>query len=280
MSTSKNTFENPQVESNSIEVLSMKLLQTTEQLTKANKELSEKHKALAESERQRKEMLANISHDLRAPITAIRSSLDLLSSYDDLPAEEVKSAVGLINRRVATLESLIQDMYFLFCVEDDTRSFSLETVELVPFLESYFYDAIVDSRYDNHDMQLDIPMDLSGRITIDIQKTIRVLDNLFTNAAKYSGEGSTITLCAKTSGDLAIISVSDTGVGIPSDALAHIFDRTYTVSSSRSPGSTTGSGLGLAIVKAVIEKQNGTVRCESEINKGSSFIIELPLVAD
>lgn len=280
MSTSKNTFENPQVESNSIEVLSMKLLQATDQLTKANKELSEKHKALAESERQRKEMLANISHDLRAPITAIRSSLDLLSSYDDLPAEEVKNAVGLINRRVATLESLIQDMYFLFCVEDDTRSFSLESVELAPFLESYFYDAIVDSRYDNHDMQLDIPMDLSGRITIDIQKTIRVLDNLFTNAAKYSGEGSTITLCAKTSGNLAIISVSDTGVGIPSDALAHIFDRTYTVSSSRSPGSTTGSGLGLAIVKAVIEKQNGTVRCESEINKGSSFIIELPLVAD
>ena len=280
MSTSKNTFENPQVESNSIEVLSMKLLQATDQLTKANKELSEKHKALAESERQRKEMLANISHDLRAPITAIRSSLDLLSSYDDLPAEEVKNAVGLINRRVATLESLIQDMYFLFCVEDDTRSFSLESVELAPFLESYFYDAIVDSRYDNHDMQLDIPMDLSGRITIDIQKTIRVLDNLFTNAAKYSGEGSTITLCAKTSGNLAIISVSDTGVGIPSDALAHIFDRTYTVSSSRSPGSATGSGLGLAIVKAVIEKQNGTVRCESEINKGSSFIIELPLVAD
>lgn len=280
MSTSKNTFENPQVESNSIEVLSMKLLQATDQLTKANKELSEKHKALAESERQRKEMLANISHDLRAPITAIRSSLDLLSSYDDLPAEEVKNAVGLINRRVATLESLIQDMYFLFCVEDDTRSFSLESVELAPFLESYFYDAIVDSRYDNHDMQLDIPMDLSGRITIDIQKTIRVLDNLFTNAAKYSGEGSTITLCAKTSGSLAIISVSDTGVGIPSDALAHIFDRTYTVSSSRSPGSATGSGLGLAIVKAVIEKQNGTVRCESEINKGSSFIIELPLVAD
>lgn len=280
MSTSKNTFENPQVESNSIEVLSMKLLQATDQLTKANKELSEKHKALAESERQRKEMLANISHDLRAPITAIRSSLDLLSSYDDLPAEEVKNAVGLINRRVATLESLIQDMYFLFCVEDDTRSFSLESVELAPFLESYFYDAIVDSRYDNHDMQLDIPMDLSGRITIDIQKTIRVLDNLFTNAAKYSGEGSTITLCAKTSGNLAIISVSDTGVGIPSDALAHIFDRTYTVSSSRSPGSATGSGLGLAIVKAVIEKQNGTVRCESEINKGSSFIIELPLIAD
>lgn len=277
MSTSKNTFENPQVESNSIEVLSMKLLQATDQLTKANKELSEKHKALEESERQRKEMLANISHDLRAPITAIRSSLDLLSSYDDLPAEEVKNAVGLINRRVATLESLIQDMYFLFCVEDDTRSFSLETVELVPFLESYFYDAIVDSRYDNHDMQLDIPMDLSGRITIDIQKTIRVLDNLFTNAAKYSGDGSAITLSAKTSGNLAVISVSDTGVGIPSDALAHIFDRTYTVSSSRSPGSTTGSGLGLAIVKAVIEKQNGTVRCESEVNKGSSFIIELPL---
>lgn len=271
----KITFQNPGLEQNSIETLSRKLLKATNDLTQKNAEL-------AESEKKRKEMLANISHDLRAPITAIRSALDLLNSFETLPEDEVKNAIGMIDRRVSTLESLIQDMYFLFCVEDETRSFNLEEIDLVPFLESYFYDAIVDSRYDSHDMQLDIPMNLSCRVSIDVQKTIRVLDNLFTNAAKYSGEGSAITLSCRlgdtsaTGESTAVITVSDTGIGIPAEALEHIFDRTYTVSNSRSPGSPTGSGLGLAIVKAVVEKEGGTVICNSTKGKGSSFIITLP----
>ena len=267
----KNNFQNPDLESNSIEVLSKKLLQVTN-------DLSIKNAQLAESEKKRKEMIANISHDLRAPITAIRSALDLLGSFEGLSEKDVKDALGLIDRRVSTLESLIQDMYFLFCVEDDNRPFEFEEVALAPFLESYFYDAIVDSRYDSHDMQLDVPMDLDCTVKIDVQKTIRVLDNLFTNAAKYSGEGTSITLSCRTNSDCAIITVADNGVGIPPEALSKIFDRTYTVSSSRSPASQSGSGLGLAIVKAVLAKENGTVRCESEINKGSRFIIELPCI--
>jgi len=267
----KNQYQNPDLESNSIEDLSRKLLQTTKDLSKRNAEL-------AESERKRKEMLANISHDLRAPLTAIRSAVDLLDSYEDPSKEDISNALGLINRRVSTLESLIQDMYFLFCVEDDNRDFTLEEVDLGPFLESYFYDATVDSRYDGHEMKLDIPMDLSCRVRIDIQKTIRVLDNLFVNAAKYSGDGSTITLSCKTAGKNAVITVSDNGVGIPKEALDHVFERTYTVSSSRSPSSEAGSGLGLAIVKAVVEKENGRIHCESEQKKGSRFIIELPLI--
>ena len=267
----KTTFQNPDLESNSIEVLSKKLLQVTS-------DLSVKNAQLAESEKKRKEMVANISHDLRAPITAIRSALDLLNSFDKLSEKDVKDAIGLINRRVSTLESLIQDMYFLFCVEDDNRTFDIEEVALAPFLESYFYDAIVDSRYDDHDMQLDVPMDLQCNVRIDIQKTIRVLDNLFTNAAKYSGEGTSITLSCRLEDNHAVITVSDNGVGIPGEALDKIFDRTYTVSSSRSPASQSGSGLGLAIVKAVLAKEGGSVRCESEINEGSRFIIDLPCV--
>jgi len=266
-------FKLPEVESGSIEALSLKLIQTTT-------ELSKKNEALAKSERERKEMLANISHDLRAPITAIRSSLDLLDSYEEITKEELSNTLGLIDRRVATLESLIQDMYFLFSVEDDNRKFECEKVEVIPFLESYFYDAIIDSRYDNHDMQLDLPM-LSGiYVNIDIQKTIRVLDNLFTNAAKYSGEGSQILLSGKfpEAGHSIEISVSDNGVGIPAESVERIFERTYTVSSARTPGKETGSGLGLSIVKAVIEKQGGSVRCESELGKGTIFTITLPTV--
>lgn len=277
-SLTKNTFESPSLESDSIEALSLKLLKVSDELYKANTDLEAKNAALAKSEAARKEMLANISHDLRAPITAIRSSLDLINSYDEIPKEELKNTLGLIDRRVATLESLIQDMYYLFCVEDEARPLSLETIEAGAFLESYFYDAIVDSRYDDHEMDIDIPMDLKCTVSIDVQKTIRVLDNLFTNAAKYSGSGSTITLSACKEDDRLIIKVSDNGIGISEADLEKLFERTYTVSSSRTPGTEAGSGLGLAIVKATIEREKGTVYCESKLGEGSSFFIELPVI--
>lgn len=272
-------FNEPTIESDSIEALSLKLLKTSEELSRVNRELSDKNEKLAASEKARKEMLANISHDLRAPITAIRGAINLLSSYDSISEEDLKKTIGMVDRRVATLEELIQDMYFLFSVEDESRPLNLETVELAPFLESYFYDTIVDERYDDHEMNLDVPLDLKANVTIDIQKTLRVLDNLFTNAAKYAGPGADITLSASAdhTGKKVTITVSDNGAGISPEALPHIFERTYTVSSSRTPNThESGSGLGLSIVKSVIEKENGSVRCISEPGKGSSFIIELP----
>lgn len=264
----KNIFESPQVESDSIEVLSLKLLKATDELTKKNE-------ALNKSEKARKEMLSNISHDLRAPITAIRSSIDLLNSMNDISRDDLKSTLGIIDRRVANLENLINDMYYLFCVEDEGRKLDIETVDAVTFLENYFFDAIVDSRYDNHDMQLDVPADLNCSIAIDVQKTVRVLDNLFTNAAKYSGDGSSITLGAGLEGEWLKITVSDNGIGIDEDAVKHIFERTYTVSSARTPGVEAGSGLGLSIVRAVIEREGGTIHCDSTPGCGTTFTIEL-----
>jgi len=275
-SDKKNKFVSPGVESDSIESLSLKLLQVTDELKKANQELERKNRELEAAETLRKSILANISHDLRAPITAVRSAITLLSS-DDLSSEVFNDTVSLIDRRVCNLESLIQDLYFLACVEDNLRPFEFEKVKLGPFLENYFFDATVDERYDNHDMQLDVPIDMECEVSIDIQKTIRVLDNLFTNAAKYSGSGTSITLKSFMDNDKAVIIVSDNGVGIPPESINHIFDTAYTVSKARTPGIEAGTGLGLSIVKAVIEKENGTVRCESEIKKGSSFIIELPI---
>ena len=267
----KNVFEQPSIESETIESLSAKLLATTTQLIETNQELQKIQK-------ERSEMLANISHDLRAPITAIRSAVDYLISGKDLTTEDFNSSLQLIDRRTKTLEDLIQDMYYLFCVEDTSKELTLETVDAAVFFEEYFYDAIVDTRYDMHNMNLEIADNIDCIIEIDLQKIVRVLDNLFTNAAKYSPEGSDITLKVELfeNKKMLLISVTDTGIGIPKDALAHIFGRTYTVSSARTPNSATGSGLGLSIVKAIVERHKGTVSCESEEGKGSSFRFTLP----
>lgn len=268
----KNTFASPAIESQSIEELSKQLLETTTQLYAANEQLQKE-------QAQKREMLANISHDLRAPITAIRSSIDYLTSGQTLSKEELDSSLQLIHRRTLTLENLIQDMYFLFCVEDTSRAMEFEEVDAAPFFETYFFDAICDTKFDDKNMSLDIPADLNCKLSIDIQKIIRVLDNLFNNAAKYSPAGADITLKVEpdANSDFLSVSVIDTGYGIPADAVEHVFGRTYTVSSARTPNSATGSGLGLAIVKAIVERHGGSVSCKSEEGKGSRFTVMLPI---
>lgn len=110
----KASFVSPSVEKETIESLSQKLLEVNLQLTEANRELKR-----VQSEKE--EMLSNISHDLRAPITAIRSALDYLNSGQEISMEDYIASLQLIDRRTQTLENLIQDIYYLFCVEDTSR---------------------------------------------------------------------------------------------------------------------------------------------------------------
>ena len=269
----KNQFNTPLIESETIESLSAKLLSATVELTRVNQEL-------VRVQKERAEMLSNISHDLRAPITAIRSALDYLKDGNNLSPDDMKATIALIDRRTKVLEDLIQDMYYLFCVEDTSKELNLEETDACLFLEEYFYDALADSRYDSHDMRLEIPPNLNCHIKIDIQKFVRILDNLFTNAAKYTQSDSRITLSANLTPDNGSlqISVSDNGPGIPADALPHIFSRTYTVSSARTPGAPGGSGPGLSIVKAIVERHGGNVICNSIEGEGCCFTVTLPVI--
>ncbi|MDL2301715.1 HAMP domain-containing histidine kinase [Lachnospiraceae bacterium OttesenSCG-928-D06] len=268
----KQAFLSPVLKTDTLEHLSLTLIETTNRLNESNKNLLALKK-------EREEILANISHDLRAPINAIRSSLDLFYSSTDHSQEEIASLFHLINQRTLILESLIQDMYYLFSLEDPMLSLEMETVQAALFLEEYFYTATVDHLYSERNMILDIAEDLDCMIQIDLPKFVRALDNLLTNSAKYSCKGDTITLQAALSptADSLCIHIIDTGIGISPDFLPHIFNRTYTVSKARTPGETSSTGLGLSIVKAVVEKHNGCICCESKEGKGSRFTITLPL---
>lgn len=259
-------FVSPSLENAKIEQLTKQLMDANLKLTALQKE--------------REMMLSNISHDLRAPITAIRGAIDLSLSQKEPSSEELLKTISIIDRRTKTLEDLINDMYYLFCIEDKSRPLETQPLPAAPFLEEYFFDIEADARYDGFDMILDVPEDLDCTINIDAQKFLRVLDNLFTNAAKYSrdSEHPSITLSAhKLSNKLMEISIKDTGKGIPSEAIPHLFTRTYTVSDARTPdGMKSGSGLGLSIAKAIVERHRGYISCESTIDVGTTFKIILP----
>ena len=263
-------FQSPNLESKNVEELTAQLMDA--------------HIKLQTLQKEREMMLANISHDLRAPITAIRSAVDLALSTDTLSGEDIHKTLNLIDKRTAVLEDLINDMYYLFCVEDISRPLNTEPVDACAFLEEYFYDSSIDSRYDAFDMQLDVPTTLSCTINIELQKMVRVLDNLMTNSAKYAGEkASFIRLSARLTpnnkskaNNQLTISVSDNGCGIAPEALPHIFTRTYTVSNARTPGASSGSGLGLSIAKAIVERHGGNISVESTLGKGTTFTVSLP----
>ncbi len=282
-------YNSPDLESKTVEELTAQLLDAHSKLTALQKE--------------REMMLANISHDLRAPLTAIRSAVDLALSDDNTSAADYRKTLSLIDRRTATLEDLINDMYYLFCIEDTSNTLNTIQIDACTFLEEYFYDAVIDSRYDSFDMQFDVAEDLKCTIKIDPPKMARVLDNLMTNAAKYAqglaspsaasgtvrGENYNV-LSSKTpyirlgariidseSGRYLEISVTDNGCGISPEALPHIFTRTFTGSDARTPGKASGSGLGLSIAKAIVERHDGSISVRSEVGKGTEFKVMLPV---
>lgn len=268
----KISFQYPDIEPQTIEELSRKLLEANSLLVKTNNQLEQ-------IQAQKNEIIANLSHDLRAPITAIRSCVDYLQSVENLDAQTLNHTLEIINKRTSTLENLIQDMYYLTCIKDTSKEWTFENIDAATFFEEYFYDTIINNLYDHHNMQLDIETALSCSLSLDIQKFIRVLDNLFTNAVKYSNQGTTILLKVGASHDQKklLISVIDQGIGIPEEDIPYIFQRTYTVSNARTPNSTTGSGLGLSIVKTIVERHHGTITCTSSAQQGSTFTITLPI---
>ncbi len=272
--SSRQQFLPPELEQDTVESLSRRLLEVTEQLSASNRSLKRLQK-------ERSEMLANLSHDLRAPLTAIRSAVDYLNSGQPLTEQDLQSTLRLLDHRTSTLEHLIRDMYELFTLEDPSRSFCFQELDALSFLEEYFYTALPDSKYAAHTMQLQVSPALRATLFADPGKLVRVFDNLLSNAVKYAPPHTRITLGAALSRDASSlrISVADQGPGIPKKDLENIFQRTYTVSSARTPGSSTGSGLGLAIVSAIVKRHGGSVSCESTSGMGSIFTVTLPVQA-
>ena len=247
-----------------------------------SKKLIEVNTKLQETEYERTEMIENISHDLRAPLTAIRSTIDYCMEKScgdklELSHEEMKTMFNLLDSRVKTLEVLIQDLYLMTCIDSGREEFKFEEVPLFQFLEEYFFAVEIDKKYDGYELEMDVPEDEGALVRIDVAKINRVLDNLFTNARKYSDVGSKITLGASQDEKSVSFYVKDTGRGIPKDSVPVVFDRTYRVSNARTPDKESGSGLGLSIARSIVIAHGGTIECASIEGEGSCFTVTLPL---
>ena len=237
-------------------------------------ELLAANQRLKSAEAARREMVASISHDLRAPITSIRGHVELLQA--GISGAEGERYLELVHNRTITMERLVHDLYLFSSLESKSLVFSFRRVPIVPYLEEVFFNFQGDLQFAKFELTMDAP-ESDERVEIDSERIIQVFNNLYFNALRYTPEGGTIALKLELSGGEAIISVADSGSGIAPEDLPHVFDRFYKASKARG-ANEGGSGLGLAIVQGIVEQHGGRVWVQSKPGRGATFFFTLPLL--
>jgi len=221
-------------------------------------------------ERVRQDFVANVSHEVRTPMTTIRAMAETLQDDDTDDPELRQRYLERIITEVDRLTLISQDLLILSAAESGVLR--KNTCDLVPIARNAL--ALVDeaARTKGLNLVLEAPDSLFAEA--NGAQIGQVFVNLIENAVKYTAEG-TVTMRLRSEGPNAIIVVEDTGIGIPSEHLPRIFERFYRVDKARTrPG---GTGLGLSIVRHIIESHGGTVSVESALNRGSVFSLSLPL---
>lgn len=266
MNAEKNTYRPPGI--STIEELSARLLM-------ANSELEQANRKLRESEKARKEMLANVSHDLRAPANAVRSAIDRLKYAKSLTREETAAVVDVLDRRAAALERLIGELYYLVALDSPQTAPQAVRLDVAPLVEEYWITWRERRDLAGRELALELPEGFSATVDADPDHLVRMLDNLLQNALHFTDENGRIAIgCDALEAGFVDIWVRDDGCGIATEHLERVFERTFTVSRARGEG---GTGLGLSIVRRLAELAGGRVWCESRAGAGSRFIIRLPL---
>jgi two-component system, OmpR family, phosphate regulon sensor histidine kinase PhoR len=229
--------------------------------------------------RARRDMVANISHELRTPISSIRLMIDTLTQNYGKNPERDLNKLAKIDRETESLQYLVQELHDLSMIE--TGKAIMRMIE-TPF-NTIAQDALgrMSSQLEQKALKAINEIPDSIIVLADPDQTRRVLTNLISNAIKFTPGGGRITLSAVPNerGDGQVtIRVADTGVGIPPNERGRVFERFYQVDSARS-GESHGSGLGLAIAKHIIGAQGGTIWAEAAYPNGACIAFTLPLVS-
>lgn len=220
----------------------------------------------------RRDFVANASHELRTPLTAIQGFADTLAT-GRVEAEQQRIYLDVISRNAQRMADLIDDLLALSRIESDGHVLDLTPVDVGRIAEMTVSD--FTPRFTQAGLTASVRVDRPALARADHRAVEEIMDNLLSNAARYTNEGGHIEVGVTSHGDSVEISVSDDGIGIPEHALDRIFERFYRVDAARSRalGST---GLGLAIVKHLVAKMDGAIEVSSEVGRGSRFAISLP----
>ena len=229
---------------------------------------------LEQVESMRRQLIGDVSHELRTPLTAIKGSMEgLVDGLLPANAETYQQ----IHAEADRLSRLVDDLQELSRVEARAYPLDLREADVAALVETTIKRLTPNARAKRVVLTSSLPRELPHLIA-DEDRLGQVLLNLTANSIQYTNEGGAVTISAERKNGEIQIAVTDTGMGIPPEHLAHIFTRFYRVDKSRSRASGGGSGIGLTIARHLVEAHGGRIWAESEgEGKGSRFVFTLPL---
>ncbi len=253
--------------------------QMAESLNKLAENIRELMDKEREAERSKNELITNIAHDLRTPLTSIIGYLELLSNSRQTVTEpEIqKKYIDIAYTKAKRLEKLIEDLFGFTKMTYGKVSMKVGQVDIIKLLSQLleeFYPSFADNNL-TYELTSDVPAQM---ICADANLLARLFDNLINNAIKYGAEGKRIQVNVCGGEELATISITNYGRVIPPEELPMIFNKFYRVEHSRST-STGGTGLGLAIAKNVVDMHGGSIQVTSDLN-GTVFTVKLKVHFD
>jgi signal transduction histidine kinase len=225
----------------------------------------------------RSEFFANISHELRTPMTYLEGYAKVVKEGLYQTEEERNQYLDIIYQESARLTHLINDLFELSKMEEGKFSFNLEWIDLSEVIEQVTLKTGIKAKEKGLKIAVDLQRDLP-MIYADGLRLEQILLNLIENAIRYTEKGTVFVQMKRTDSKEVVITVEDTGIGIPQTELPYIFDRFYRVEKSRSR-EFGGTGLGLAIVKRLVELQGGTIEVSSQVGQGTRFVLRFLLIS-
>lgn len=223
----------------------------------------------------RQEFVANVSHELRTPLTSIKTYLEALVDHPDESPELRERFLNVIGSETERMVRMVEDLLILSRNEASRQEYKLISISEVikEIVKAVEVQAANKSLKVNVQLSKNLPMVMG-----DQDQLHRLFLNIVNNAIKYTVEGS-VTITALSRSNYLAVSVRDTGIGIPNDALGRIFERFYRVDKARSRKDGGGTGLGMSIAKQIAEAHNGTINITSKEGQGTEVSVTLPIAA-
>ncbi len=230
---------------------------------------------LQSSAKLKRELIANVSHDLRTPLAVIHGYIEtLIMKQENIVPEERRKYLDILMQSTKKLKKQVSELFELSKLEAKQIKPKLEPFSMGDLLQDSVFKYNVIAQEKNIKMHQEVPIPMQ-RVVGDISLIDRVIQNLLDNAIKFTPPDGQITVRAEQKNESIRVSISDSGMGIPDEKINQVFDR-Y-ISHASNGDNSSGSGLGLAIVKKVLELHDSDIEVRSKVNQGATFTFELPL---